>query len=109
MTPTQRARDFCKKQGWIVGKADRWNPYAKVTNDLFGFIDLIVLDGLGGGPLGVQVTSGSNHAARVTKIRAEPRHEAWLRSPARIEVWSFSKKGERGKRKLWELRREVVA
>lgn len=108
MSPTQRALAHCKKQGWHAQVVERWNPYAKVRHDLFGCIDIVVLDGLGGGPLGVQVTSGSNVAARLTKARAEPRITAWLQAPARFEVWGYRKVGPRGKRKVWDLRRESI-
>ena len=56
----------------------------------------------------VQVTSGSAHAARVKKALEEPRLVAWLRAPARFEVWSFAKRGPAGKRKLWTLRAQAV-
>lgn len=108
MSPTQRARAFCKEQGWVSQIVERWNSYAKVRQDLFGVIDLVVLDGQGGGPLGVQVCAGSSHAARRTKAESEPRLAHWLAAPARFEVWSYSKTGARGKRKLWTLRRESV-
>jgi len=83
---------------------ERWNPYARVRHDLFGCIDIVVLDGGPGGPLGVQVTSGSNVSARVAKALAEPRIAAWIASPARFEVWGYRKVGDAGKRKTWELR-----
>ena len=108
MSPTQRALAFCKKQGWTAYVTERWNPFAHILQDLLGFIDLIVLDGAGGGPLGVQVTTGQHVADRIAKIRAEPRHAAWLAAPARIEVWGWAKQGARGKRKLWTLRREQI-
>lgn len=113
-SPTQRALAFCKEQGWTVQIVEKWNQWAKVRQDLFGCIDLVVLDGAGSGPLGVQVTSGSNVAARLTKARAELRLQDWLRSPARFEVWGYSKRKKRkkdgsiGKATEWVLRREVI-
>lgn len=108
MSPTQRALAHCKKNGWVAAVVERWNPYARVRQDLFGIIDLVILDGQGGGPLGVQVTSGSNVAARITKAKAEPRLQHWLASPARFQVWGYSKQGPRGKRKVWTLRVETL-
>jgi hypothetical protein len=108
MSPTQRARAHCKASGWTSQIVERFNIYAKVRQDLFGVIDIVVLDGAGGGPLGVQVCAGASHAARRTKALAEPRLKEWLASPARFEVWSYSKTGARGKRKLWTLRREPI-
>lgn len=108
MSPTQRARAYCKANGWVSSIVEKWNPHAGIRQDLFGVIDLVVLDGKGGGPLGVQVCAGGSHAARRTKALAEPRLQAWLASPARFAIWSFSKRGERGRRKLWALREEKI-
>lgn len=105
MSPTQRALADCKKLGWIVQVVEHWNAFARRRVDLFGIIDLIALDG-GAGPLAIQVTASGSHSARRQKALGEPRLVAWLRSGARFEVWSYGKKGARGKRKLWTLRRE---
>lgn len=107
-SPTQRALAHCKKMGWTAYVTEHWNAFAHIRQDLFGFVDMIVLDGLGGGPLAVQVTSDGNVSARVEKILAEPRAALWLKSPARIEVWGYGKKGAAGKRKLWTLRRVPI-
>lgn len=106
-SPTQRSLDYCRKHGWTAGVVEKWNPHARIRQDLFGCIDMIVLDDEQG-PLAVQATSGSGHAARRKKSIAEPRLKTWLESPARFEVWSWSKKGPRGKRKTWTLRREAI-
>jgi hypothetical protein len=77
--------------------------------DLFGFIDIVALT-----PettIGIQVTAGSSHASRRTKILSHPMAHAWLACPARsIEVWSFRKgKVKRGGRQTrWVLRREQI-
>ena len=103
VSPTQRALAHCKKQGWVAGITEHWNQYAHIRQDLFGFIDLVVLRGE---LLAVQVTSGSNVAARVTKIKAEPRAKAWLQCGGVIEVWGYRKvKVKRGGKAVrWELR-----
>lgn len=107
-SPTQRSLEYCRKNGWIAGVVEKWNQFARVRQDLFGCIDLIVIDDLEQGPLAVQATSGSGHAARRKKSVAEPRLKLWLESPARFEIWSWSKQGPRGKRKVWTLRREPI-
>lgn len=110
MTPTQRALKLCKEQGWTAGIVEKWNPHARIRQDLFGCIDLIVADE-GGGILGVQVTSGSNVPARITKALAEPRLLKWLSSGGRFEVWGFRKlakrkaDGKKSKVKEFVLRR----
>ena len=111
-SPTSRALGFCRSNGWVAQVVERRIPFTHRLLDLFGCIDLVVLDGAGGGPLGVQVTSGSNVSARLTKSREEPRLQAWLSSPARFEVWGYGKRKKRrkdgsyGKSYEWVLRRE---
>lgn len=108
MSPTQRALAHCRTNGWVAEVVEKWNAHSMNRNDLFGFADLLVLGSGGGSPMAVQVTSGSHHADRRTKILAEPRAELWCRSGCRIEIWSFDKRGDKGKRKIWSIRTEAV-
>ena len=105
-SPTQRTLKLLRAQGWTVQIVERWNPFAKIRQDLFGGIDLVALKP--GVCLGVQCTSATNHSARVAKLRAEPKLAAWVASGCRLEVISWGLKGERGKRKTWQERRETV-
>jgi len=105
MSPTQRARQDLKAMGAVSQIVERWNPHARIRQDLFGCIDLLVLHG---GILGVQACAGSSHSARTKKALAEPRLKTWLLSGGRFEVWSWAKRGPRGKAKRWTLRRTAV-
>lgn len=105
MSPTQRTLAECRKRGWdadIVERRLRFN----VTKDLLGCIDVVAVtpDGI----IGIQATSGPHHAARVAKCKAEPRIAGWFRAGARLQVWSFAKRGKRGKAKRWQLRETEV-
>jgi hypothetical protein len=65
-SPTQRTLRHLREAGYpLVQVVERWNPYARVRQDLFGVIDVLAV-----GPdiLAVQTTSGSNVSARVKKI-----------------------------------------
>src|SRR4051812_48736600 len=104
-SPTSRSLADMKKLGMTAQVVEKFNSFTKRRIDLFGIIDLIACKP-GLGIVGVQATSGDNHAARRTKAMEEPRLRVWLESGARFELWSYSKRGERGKRKLWQLRRE---
>lgn len=106
MTPTQRTLAECRKRGWTAAVVEKWNPHARIRQDLFGCIDILALTP--SGVLGIQACAGSSHAARRTKALAEPRLATWLRSGCTFAVWSWSKRGDRGKRKLWALREESV-
>jgi hypothetical protein len=105
-SPTARTLAECRRRGWPAQVVEQTIPRTFIKRDLFGFIDIVALtpDGL----LGIQATSGTNHAARITKARQQPHFAAWLRSGARFAVWSWSRRGDRGKRKLWTLREESV-
>ncbi len=105
VSPTQRAIAHCKKHGYVAAVVERWNPYANIRQDMMGFCDLVVLRPDAQDIAAVQVTSGSNVASRVTKIKAEPRAKVWLECGGVIEVWGYRKLKPRGqKRPTWELR-----
>ena len=108
-SPTQRSLAYIRKE-WpeaVCAIVERWNPYAKVRQDLFGFIDILVC--LRHQVIAIQTTSDSNVAARVAKIEATPAAAIWLQSPTRrIVVHGWAKKGPRGKRKVWTLREVEV-
>jgi hypothetical protein len=106
MSPTARSLAECRKRGWECQVVEHYNFYTKRKHDLFGVIDIVACTP--NGILGIQATTGDNHAARVTKSLAEPRLARWLASGARFSVWSWSKRGDRGKRKLWTLREEAL-
>ncbi len=106
-SPTARAMDELRKLGFQVQVVEKWNSFTHTRNDLFGCIDLIACKP-GIGIVGIQATSGENHAARRTKSLAEPKLRVWLESGARFELMSFAKRGERGARKLWTMRREEI-
>lgn len=102
MTPTARSLQHFKRLGIPAQVVERFNTFSKKRLDLFGVIDIVALSPLG--ICGVQVTSGANAAARMTKIREEPLAALWLRAGGALVVHAWRKTGPRGKRKLWSLR-----
>ncbi len=105
MSPTQRTRSWLKSQGITSTIVEHFNPFVKRRQDLFGFADLLAL---GGRIVAIQVTSGENVAARINKIFELDTAREWLASGGLIEVHGWAKRGARGKRKLWTLRRVAV-
>ena len=106
MSPTQRSLQHLKVLGYQARVVERWNPFAKVRQDVFG-AEVIGLKA--GEPVWVvQATSGSNHAARREKLHAEGFVTLWTSCGAALEVWSWKKAGPRGQRKIWRLRREAL-
>lgn len=109
-SPTQRTLAECRKRGWTAQVVERRLPRMFVTQDLFGVIDVVALAFTiesGRAILGIQATTDANHANRRTKILAEPRALEWLEHGGRLELWSWSKRGAVGSRKLWTLRVEA--
>lgn len=102
MTPTQRSLALLRAEGWHCEVVERFNPHTKTRHDLFGIADLIAIKP-GEKPRLVQTTSGSNAAARVSKITALDLTPHVLASGFAIEVHGWRrllvKRG--GKAKRW--------
>ena len=125
-SPTQRTLDELRRRGWTAQVVERpWNKFSKVTLDLFGVIDLVAIvppskeyppyGHLPGAILGIQATTGTNHASRRTKILAEPRAKEWVDAGGRLELWTWSQRvaykanGSKSVRPAWTLRVETYA
>lgn len=106
MSPTQRSLAHLKELGYQAKVVEKWNPFAKVRQDLFGG-DLLALKP-GEPVLIIQATSGSNHAARREKLETAGFTSLWKGAGASLEIWSWAKQGPRGERKTWTLRREAL-
>jgi hypothetical protein len=106
VSPTQRSLAHLKALGYHAKVVEKWNPFAKIRQDLFG-VDILGLKA--GLPiLAVQATTGSNHAAHRTKLETEGFVDLWKGSFASIEIWSWAQQGPRGSRKTWKLWREML-
>ena len=110
MTPTQRSLRYFRDMGYTCQVVEQWNSHTKTRRDLFGFGDILAVKP--GCILLVQTTSGSNGAARVSKIIGECGDAAktWLAAGGEIEchAWrklaSYKKDGTRKKLDRWEVR-----
>ncbi len=107
LSPTQRTLQALREQGCVCDIAEHWNAHARVTQDLFGFIDILALHPERGF-LAVQCTDGSNFSKRVKKLLDSEATEnviAWLSCGGMVEVWGWRKL----KAKPWEpLVREIT-
>ena len=103
-SPTQRSLKLCRERGGIVAVVERWNQYARIRQDMFGFVDLVHING--NDVRFIQTTSGNNVAARIAKIQETPAFLYLHARSANIQVWvhGWRKIGAAGKRKLWEVR-----
>ena len=93
LSPTQRTLKEFRKMGRIAGSVEKFNPHVGehgIRQDLFGFIDLIVICPEKG-IIAVQ-SCGQDFAGHARKLREE-RNEAvfeWL-AHAPLELWGWRK------------------
>lgn len=101
-SPTQRSLQHLRELGYpLVQVVEKWNPYARVRQDLFGIIDVVAV---GDDIVGVQATSASNVAARVQKITDSDALPVLRKAGIRVLVHGWRKKKGR-----WILREVDVS
>ena len=101
-SPTARSLERLRAEGFICQVVEQHIPHSFIKRDFIGCIDIIAFNDHE--TIGVQATSGSNHAARRVKALAIPELRNWCNGPNRhFEVWSWAKPKHR-----WQLRRERV-
>jgi hypothetical protein len=92
-SPTQLSLEKLKEEGYTAQVVERWNSFARVRVDLFGFIDIIGLKD--GETLAVQATSYTNISARVKKITEHENLAAVRKAGWRLEIWGWRKVNNR--------------
>lgn len=98
MTPTQRTLAELRRRGYRAAITERWNPFAKIRQDLWGIVDVLAIRE--GETLAVQCTSGSNVSARVQKIADSEATPDLRKAGWKIVVFGW-RKNAKGK---WILR-----
>lgn len=103
-TPTQRSLQKLRNEGYVPEVVERYNKFARVRHDLWNCLDILAVNGRD--VVGVQTTSGSNLANRVSKLRKNPTVPLILASGIRIELHGWRKLRVRGTKKAqrWECR-----
>jgi hypothetical protein len=109
MSPTERTLAELRRHGYIAAVVEHWNPWAKIRQDLYGFMDVLAVKAGETGVLGVQCTTSSNALSRLRKAKESPVLAVWLASSNQFEVWGWAKRGCRGARKVWTLDRTKVS
>ena len=69
-SPTALSLALLRKTCQAVEVVEHWNPHARIRKDLFGFIDILALDGAQ--TIAIQSTSWANTSARARKIAESP-------------------------------------
>lgn len=89
MSPTQRSLKLLRERGYMVAITEKWNPHARIRQDLFGILDLVAIKG--DETLGVQTTTLGNVSARVDKITQSEATPILRDAHWRIEVHGWRK------------------
>lgn len=102
-SPTQRSLQLLRKDCQLVQVVEKWNPHAKIRQDLFGFIDILAIRD--GETIAVQTTSGSSVSARIKKIQDSDALAHIRKANWRVVVHGWRKVKPRGETKpRWECR-----
>jgi hypothetical protein len=102
-SPTERSLAKIRKDGYTAAVTEHWNAFARIRQDLFGFIDIVAIKDTEPGVIGIQTTSKGNMQARILKIKREPVAKVWLASGNRIIVDGWLKKGLRYELTQYEI------
>ena len=97
LSPTQRTLRELRKQGRMVDVCERWivnpkHPAGGFRKDLFGFVDLVVLDP-DQGIVGIQ-SCGQSFAEHLRKIMDSECTDnviEWLQCGGKLELWGWRK------------------
>ncbi len=92
-SPTQRTLKEMEKRGYACFVVERWNPWAHVRQDLFGFVDVLALGD--NEIVGVQACHTSDVSKRVDKIANHENVAAVRKAGIRLLVHGWEKVGAR--------------
>jgi hypothetical protein len=111
VSPIQRTLQWLREHGYEPAKTEHWNHFARRRQDLFGFVDVLAVNE--NDLLAIQTSDGAHHAEHLAKI-LESKAARLLAHYAQVEIWSWSlkltrerrKDGLLDRRKEYQLRRE---
>lgn len=93
-SPTQLSLDYMNKLGWTCQIVEKWNAFAKVRQDCFGFGDILAYKPREGVAL-VQTTSASHFSDHKHKILNSPHTGGWKRAGGRVFLHAWGDDGLR--------------
>lgn len=102
ITPTQRSLKYLRSQGYVVEVTERWNPHAKIRQDLFGIVDLLAVRE--GETLAIQTTSAGNVANRRKKIISHENLPHLQSAGWKVVIHGWRKNSKM----VWKVREETV-
>ena len=101
---SKRTLELFRAKGYTCAVTERWNPFAHVRQDLFGFIDILAISEWNG-ILGLQVTNQGEVPAHARKLNDCKAAEKWLRAGGKIIMVEWkTKPSKEGRRRFWHYR-----
>jgi hypothetical protein len=89
-SPTQRTLEHLRGNGYpLVQVVEKWNPHARIRQDLFGIIDVLAVSEID--IIAVQSTSGANVAKRIAKLAESEALPVLLKAGIRVVVHGWRK------------------
>jgi hypothetical protein len=117
--PLQRSKAKLEEEGWKVWKVETWNQWSGRRIDLYNLMDLVAIRPDVNGVLGIQCCSEDIqlHIRKYLEGYTDNRGTfhgpneflpIWKAAGNKILIHSWVKRGERGKRKTWQLREVIL-
>jgi len=100
-----RSKKELERLGYDVAITERWNSFAHIRQDFGGFGDALAWHMEAPGVLAINATTNGHLSDHIQKYLPMQNLKRWLIAGNRFEIWCWAKRGDRGKRKLWTLKR----
>jgi hypothetical protein len=111
----QRSKQELEKQGYLVWIVEVWLAWGHMRRDFYNMADLVAIRPDRQGVLAIQACSEDVQPhirkllfgytdAKGKQIEPNIYLPVWLKSGNSFFIWAWRKRGDRGKRKTWELR-----
>ena len=89
-SPTARTLERLRSAGYLSQVVERWNPHARIRQDLYGVIDVLGINEAD--TIGVQATTLSGRSSHLKKMLESPAAATWTTGPNRsLELWCWRK------------------
>jgi hypothetical protein len=98
-----RTMKWLRDRGFLADNVERYNAYTKRRNDWCQFADIIAIHEEHKVWF-VQTTSGTNHASHFNQMVRNEKVLKTMKCGGKVILISWSKRGKKGKRKLWTPR-----
>lgn len=115
----QRSKKYLEDKGWHVAITEKWNQWAHIRQDLYGFADLVCVrhDSNGVWAVNACEDNGAVQAhcdkyingyedSKKGRQPPNPHLAVWLSANNRFSIFGWGKRSSdgRGSRKVWTLR-----